>query len=734
MKKGKEKKFYLVKILISILLGFLPSFIFVVLLIQYGNPFINYIKFLSNFDSSLGAWISGLLLSLFAYFLIGIIGSKNLFKKMLKNKFLFVFVVFCFVIAFCLMAVQLYLYTNFVLRNDILVELSSDKEDIFFTDNSEEDVTFNIDLIMNPFCSAYCEYEFLDISSGEIIEKGFFSTTVLSKKRSYVLENKDLVEGSQELKEFEISCKSEKTLFCYTSERESKRKVLLTVNYQLTENEKEFKNNSRKDIEEISNVLYSFGNKLTEFFENFDLMKNYFYNEGFDNKSKSLKESYESANVFLENAISLWKEQSFDELDGILELKNKSENLSNEIGKLRNDIFSNISFYNNLVGNLIISRERLSYLSNLSFESSGCDALNKLISDYNSAVINFKDSFSLEDKAIISEMIFNQVNEFNYTNVSGELCSLDEEITRGNLTKLDIVYLDFPFLNFSLDDPEPVCYFNGDCEKCLGDESSDKNYPVLFLHGQSINEYISVGYSFDAFSEIKEKLVEEGYVDAGSIVLSSTTKGGLWGKINSTMIMTGSYFFDTYKTENQEVTVSSNKEGIDTYAIRLKKLIELVKFKTNKNKVIIASHSMGGVVTRKYIQLFGGDDIDKAILVSSPNHGVEDKIRDYCAVIGPEASCNDLDKDGIFMKNLNNNLREEIPIYNIIGIGCNMGDDTGDGVIKNSSQYLEFAENYYFKGICDEINFKFFHESILFPELYPKVYDKIYEIINEELI
>ena len=727
MKKGKEKEFHLVKILISVLIGFVPSFIFVIFLVQYGNPFVNYFEFLSDFGSSYGAWASGILLSLFVYFVIGVIGSKRLLKKILKNKFLFVIIIFCFLIAFFLMAVQLYLYTNFVLRNDILVELSSDKEDIFFTDNPNEEVTFNIDLIMNPFCSASCEYEFSDISSGETIERGFFSTTVLSKRRSYVLENKNLVEGSQELKEFEISCKSKQTLFCYTRERESKRKVLVTVNYELTDDEKEFKNNSRKDIENIKSNLYFSGNGLTESLNNINLTKYYFSND-FYNRSELLRSSYESESISLENAIDLWKKQDFDGLE-LSELKINSENLNDEVEELKDDIFSNISFYNSIVDNLMFSKERLNELSKLSFEN--CDILNKLVLDYNDAIINFKDTFDIGNKSNISNGIFRQVNDFNYANVSGEPCSLDE-INQENFMKLDFIYLDFPAFNFLLDDPESVCCFKSECEECLGDESSDENYPVLFLHGQSINEAISVGYSFDAFSEVKEKLVEEDYVDAGSIVLSPTPEGGLWGKVNSTIIMTGSYFFDTYKTESGEVTVSSNKEGIDTYAIRLKKLIDLVKFKTNKNKVIVATHSMGGVVARRYIQLFGGEDIDRAVLVTSPNHGVDDKVRDYCAVIGPEASCNDLNGDGIFMKDLNNNPSEEVPIYNIIGIGCNMGDESGDGVIKNSSQYLESANNYYFRGSCDEVNFRFFHEYILFPEVYPRVYEKIYDIISYE--
>ena len=393
----------------------------------------------------------------------------------------------------------------------------------------------------------------------------------------------------------------------------------------------------------------------------------------------------------------------------------------NETEKLKLEINLRSSFYNGLVETMVSSKEILGELSNSFLENSECINLNKIILDYNNAIINFEDFSSIEDKENLSKT--------SYV-VGEEKCVLENNISSVDLEKINLISINLPFKIFLLNDPDSICCLKNKCEKCLGNESSDKNYPILFLHGQSINEAISVGYSFDAFSRVKEKLVSEDYIDAGSIVINPISNEGLWGKLNLTLIMTGSYFFDTYKTEVGEVTVSSNKEGIDTYAIRLNKLIKLIKVRTNKDKVVIVAHSMGGIVTRKYIQLFGNNDVDKVIFVTVPNHGVEDKVKDYCGVIGPEASCNDLDGNGIFMNELNNEPTEVVPTYNIIGIGCNMGDESGDGVIKNSSQYLEYAENYYFEGVCDEINFEFFHEYIIFPERYPEVYKKIYEILQ----
>ena len=118
------------------------------------------------------------------------------------------------------------------------------------------------------------------------------------------------------------------------------------------------------------------------------------------------------------------------------------------------------------------------------------------------------------------------------------------------------------------------------------------------------------------------------------------------------------------------------------------------------------------------------------VLITVPNHGVDGKVGDYCSVIGPEASCRDLSKDSILMNKLNTGPISTVPTYNIIGTGCDMGGETGDGIIKNSSQYLAYANNYYINGVCNDLNFDFFHESIISPDKYPRVYDIIKGIIK----
>ncbi len=737
-KKPKSRIIFLLKIIIPVILGFLPSFIYIAMFIQYGSAFTNYIHFLSNLDSSLGAWISAVVIALIIYFFSWMTQSWENFKRIIKNKlFLIIFIVFILVVLF-LVSIQLYLYFNLVLGSDILVKLSADKDNIFFIDNPSEEITFKMSVVMNPFCSAQCEYKFFDISKGENIEAGTFNiTSILPKSKTYTLNSDYLAQGSQAFNRFEITCRSQKTLLCYTKEDENKRAVLITLNYELSDEEKEFKEDSKEEIISLEKILYSAKEKLNASKINIILINGYFPAESFSQQLGDISERFIFLNNSVQNLKELWITQDFSRLRGkIQEVSNKTRNFNAQSEILNSDIISNISIYNDLTGNLTNSQQILNDISKKNLTSSLCEELNNITSDFNQAVRDFNGNLSLSDKSAIVEDISLKATGLHEksTGISGDsLCSLGENITNGSLTMIEPVYFYDTIPEISLEEPIPVCCFYGKCGKCCNGNCPDENYPVIFLHGHSMNKALPADYSLDALAEIKEKLMSDRYIDAGAVVISPVSEqGGLWGKINAPITVTASYFFDTYKTETGEKTVSSKTDSIDTYAIRLKSIIELVKYRTNRNKVIIVAHSMGGLVTRRYIQIFGGKEIDKIILITVPNHGIEDKLKDYCAVFGQELTCNEMSKDSILINKLNNAATDKVPAYNIIGTGCSMGSDTGDGIVKNSSQYLDYATNYYVKGTCNELNFEFLHETILRPDKYPEVYRIINQILNTD--
>ena len=84
-----------------------------------------------------------------------------------------------------------------------------------------------------------------------------------------------------------------------------------------------------------------------------------------------------------------------------------------------------------------------------------------------------------------------------------------------------------------------------------------------------------------------------------------------------------------------------------------------------------------------------------------------------------------MDKNSLLINKLDNAPNMTIPVYNIIGRGCTTGGENGDGIVKESSQYLNYANNQYVEGTCNELGFKFLHKIILYPEIYPQTYEFI---------
>jgi len=195
------------------------------------------------------------------------------------------------------------------------------------------------------------------------------------------------------------------------------------------------------------------------------------------------------------------------------------------------------------------------------------------------------------------------------------------------------------------------------------------------------------------------------------------------------MSFVASYYFDIYKNDESTKIIQTKQDSIDTYAIRLNEIIKEIKSETGKNKVIIVCHSMGGIVSRRYLQIFGEESVDKIIILGTPNHGISEKIYDYCKLFGSSRECDDMKSDSLLINKLKQDVLE-IPVYNIIGVGCDMGGEDGDGIVENKTAYLSYAKNYYVNGTCPN-TFKFLHLDFVYPDKYPEVYEIIKEALRE---
>ncbi len=289
----------------------------------------------------------------------------------------------------------------------------------------------------------------------------------------------------------------------------------------------------------------------------------------------------------------------------------------------------------------------------------------------------------------------------------------------------------------TLPDNPPICCVNAKCSPCCADGNcyDDESYPVIFIHGHAFNDANNPDYSLLAFSKMQRKMGDEGFISFGELDLETDLEGSgkEWGMIGLPITVRASYYYIThYELGSASVNVQKS-ESIENYALRLREIIDLVRKKTGSPKVNLVAHSMGGLVTRQYLELFGYGEVDKVILIGTPNHGVGGKVQKLCSLLGARKECSELAEDSIFLKRLNSKpVPEGIKLYSIRSTGCLMDEgEDGDGIVTSSSAYLEGATNYEIKGSCTSSFGTDLHTDSLDPEKYPEMYELVLRILKE---
>ncbi|MCK5107927.1 MAG: alpha/beta fold hydrolase, partial [Nanoarchaeota archaeon] len=194
--------------------------------------------------------------------------------------------------------------------------------------------------------------------------------------------------------------------------------------------------------------------------------------------------------------------------------------------------------------------------------------------------------------------------------------------------------------NISFEEPSERCCILGECYDCCEDDecySNENNYPVILVHGHAFNKGVSAEYSLDAFNILQDTLESDGYLSAGSINLYAEQEEsyyGKWSKIPLPLTIKVSYYYDILQEEGNYQIIQTKSENIETYSLRLKEIIDIVKSKTRRDKVVIVAHSMGGLVVRRYLQIFGEDNVEKIVFVGSPHNGITGDIESLCPLLG----------------------------------------------------------------------------------------------------
>ncbi len=271
--------------------------------------------------------------------------------------------------------------------------------------------------------------------------------------------------------------------------------------------------------------------------------------------------------------------------------------------------------------------------------------------------------------------------------------------------------------------PTQQCCIEGVCQTC----HRSKRYPILLVHGHAFEDATSPELSITAFAAFAEQLQADGYVYAGNAFPRESLSGivpGEFSNVPRPLVFTVTYYYDSYQEEGSVSFIPTKSESIEVYALRLRDVISVVQQRTGSDKVVLVSHSMGGLVSRKYLQFFGEKNVAALIMIGTPNAGVTGKVRSLCDFTGSDRECEDLAAQSVFLTKLNAAVPPAIPIYTFAGRGC--GGDF-DGIVSTESVALPYAQNTIIDGACGK---EYLHSTMLQPALVPAVYSDVYALLE----
>ncbi len=631
---------------------------------------------------------------------------------------------------FSILFFNFYLYIKSMMGNDLLVSLDVEDQNINIKNGEEINIDIKAKVLTNPFCNSECLLVLEDLSSGEKI----FEENIVIKLSSPLLKEYSITPNDekfgQKLYKVNLECNSIDTRFCYSKSPTKSRTKIISVDYELNDIQSLIKDNLKNNTEVLNREFYYVQNKLGSF----NLNNPYLDLSDLEKEYVEINNSLYEASIKLDVLNKLYLSQEYSQLGTeIYSVSDEIVELTDKFNLFNFSFYGNISTYNSLVENLTNLRDNISYLEEYPFSSSSIDLAESFVENFNEFVLNMKGKDTLDNKLEgfkdIQNELFNLTSLLeNETGINLENFSLGVSIDSLDLEKIVIDEINYSS-SFNLGEPSPICCLYGECYSCIDDSSV--NYPVILVHGHSFNEKLSAELSMESFGEMARELEKEGYLDAGYFYVSKYDEDskGYLGKVNASIVVEATYYIDSLVTEEDSFIFDSKWESINTYSARLNEVVSNVKYITGKDKVIIVSHSMGGLVTRNYIKEYGEESLDRVILVGIPNHGVDGFVLNYCAVFGADVECSEMNETSDFIYNLNSAPLPTIPVYNFVGIGCSWEGEDGDGIVKSSSAYLNGTENIYVNGTCSGVDF--FHVRMIKPTKHPEIYKIIKDLIKD---
>jgi len=677
--------------------------------------------------------------------------GKSKKKKIQKHKILFIGIVSFLVILFFITLLGLRI--SFLINDDLTIRLTPLDKSIITTYDKASNLTFEFENDNSVFCKSSCNYEFFDLSKDKTLDSNSFTLPSKSKVvRSYQIIPSNYGSG-QDIYSFQVSCHNIKTILCTTDEKEHIKSSFITLSYDVSEEE-------RIKIIDINLNLNSFLDKakqieksLQEISQLFDrtyartshtiLKPETFFIE---DQIKIINNSFQGIVNTTTSMARFWDTNQYLLLSNLLNESTANIEKTLQItNATAQDLDLLINEYNSIASELETLLDNSSIIDDLTlyYGRNNNTELEIQASSFKANLTNLSLSFyttyytSQEFKEEIG-LLWTQLNQFDISNLTLVKSSLSEQLnivlpqtdTTVNLTFISV-------LPDEIKEKEPLCCVFGECRQCCTTEScrSDpKLYPIILVHGHALNKKTSPETSLESFAKIQKNLQEEGIINAGQIDLQNieSIPPGEYGRSGIPISVRASYYYIHYYDIGNYQIRTQKSERIENYALRLQEVISIVKERTGAQKVNIIAHSMGGLVTREYLRIFGDDNVYKAILIATPNYGVSGRTKDICNFLGSKRECEDMSEGSVFLKRLNQaKPPQKTKIYTIAGLGCPIEGEESDGLVKYESVPLPYAQNFNITGKCTDILKSNLHDEMLEPDKYPEVYEIVKDILKE---
>jgi pimeloyl-ACP methyl ester carboxylesterase len=664
---------------------------------------------------------------------------------------------------------------RFILGEELSVNIKQDTSSYLVNSDQAVDLSFSVANDNFFKCNSQCNYELIDLDNNKLVFSEEFYLEHNQEYQNNVIVNSKGFGNRLYLYSLNIQCHNIKSLVCLTDEAIKHNSALFYVETELTAEEKSLSLDILEKLETENEKLNSLKSKYSEhqtlLANNFPLSTEMKKEKL---KLKTINNSFTEIEKHLNQQINFWQKSDFNKFsptpkleDSLLSLTTTGKRIrellsirNNTIGVLNQVAAKNGEIKEAYYHSPLITEEvnKLQQVNDLLISGGNLsdEAINLQVKNSETVIVKLLDDFSLQANLLINHyspitntfvskndcnalnLIKKQIVEENLTVSTVNLDSFIDKnclIDKSNLSLLNITVAtpnlafegslpDFK-LNFG-EQTKQCCLFN----ECKPYDSQDSETLTLFIHGHALNKANTPEASMAAFAKLQEELQSNGFVNAAEIS---------FGEVNDhlnncafPLTARSTFYYIPHLGFGRYSLTAQKSERIENYALRLREILEEVKKNVPNHKVNIVAHSMGGLVVREYLDLFGVKDLEKVVFINSPHHGVTGKVQKFCSLIGASKECEDLSAGSVFLQRINSKqLPKGIDYYNIRSKGCLMETEDGDGVVTLESAYLSGAEDIIISGQCLDSLQSGLHSDVLNPELYPEIVNILKDILAE---